>query len=272
MTAHSLFSKLKISIMLKKIQNWLANPKREYAEGLKFFNDLANKEQEASFGKFLNDVDQKEIAQFDPAGRFSILINQVGFIERRVKASPEELKIAQSVNIKSSGAGTPPVDPGKDDKSSEDSGLKITDLSQLPEEFTQDVARLKEIVPLMAKIHADMAAEIADDVRAGLRTQLVELDDERRAIWDRINKFMAEGEKGSIEKSQAEQTVEKNMFEFGKEVAEEMSKLKGYVTRNTNLAKKYTDESKKDKAADAQQRADEYAKQLADLEALFSKV
>jgi hypothetical protein len=259
--------------MLKKIQNWMANPKREYAEGLKFFNDLANKEQKASFGKFLNDVDQKEIAQFDPAGRFSILINQVRFIERRIKASPDQLKLAQNAKVKSINTETPSGDSGKgkDDTAPTGSESKITDLSQLPEEFAPDVARLKEIVPLMAKIHADMANELADDVRANLRTQLVDLDDERRAIWDRINKFMAEGEKESIEKSESEQAVEKNMFEFGKAVAEDISKLKGYVTRNTNLVKKYTEEGKADKAADAQQRVDEYAKQLAELEALFSK-
>src|SRR5690606_17795705 len=93
------------------------------------------------------------------------------------------------------------------------SNVNISALNQLPPNFSPAVTRLKELVPYMAKVHADMAAEIADDKRKLLRIQLVELDDERRRIWERIDNYLqGNGQQESIDKSAEEKEVEENML------------------------------------------------------------
>lgn len=269
--------------MLKEIQKWLANRNRKYSEGLAYFNKFASQKQKDSFGKYLNAVKDDDISQYDTAGRFPVLVNQVLFCERRIKSSPEQFIEAQSkkkvkksaVNIESlSGKGivqdfkvpvkeqTPPADPNEP---------AISSLDQLPENFAPIRTRLKELVPYMAKVHADMAVEIADDKRAELRKELIALDDERRAIWVRIDKFLAGIQVSKIDKDDAEKEVEQNMLILGHDLAKKIGLLKSYITRNTESLKKHQAAGNEKKAATAQEKIDMYSKELAELEALLPK-
>ena len=269
--------------MLKDIQKWLANRNRKYSEGLAYFNKFASQKQKDSFGKYLNAVKDDDISQFDTAGRFPVLVNQVLFCERRIKSSPEQFIEAQSkkkvkksaVNIEGlSGKGivqdfkvpvkeqTPPADPNEP---------AISSLDQLPENFAPIRTRLKELVPYMAKVHADMAVEIADDKRAELRKELIALDDERRAIWVRIDNFLAGNQVSKIEKDDTEKEVEQNMLILGHDLAKKIGLLKSYITRNTESLKKHQAAGNEKKAATAQEKIDMYSKELAELEALLPK-
>jgi len=245
--------------MLEKIQNWLKNPKRKYAEGLEYFNRFANKKQQDNFGKFLNDG-VADTPQFDPAGRFPLLINQVVFVLNRLRSNPGLYAASQSDSPVSTGAttGTTGNEKGSGDK---------IDINSLPEELSAERDRLKEIVPVMAKIHADMSDEkIADDKRAALRTELVKLDDERRAIWDKIESFNP-----NVEKSDQEKQVEQNMFDLGRQTALRIGQLKSYITRNREALVKHEAAKNEKKAENAKEKIEAYEKELAELESLFKK-
>lgn len=252
--------------MIKKIESWLKDPKRKYAEGLEIFNQLAGKKQKADFGEFLN----KGAAgtQFDAEGRFPILINQLVFILNKVRSNPGAFSSAKaavssngSLNMKIINAIT-----GSPENTTPPAGDKI-DINALPEELSAERDRLKEIVPVMAKIHADMADEkIADDKRAALRAELVKLDDERRAIWDKIESFNP-----NVEKLAEEKQVEQNMLELGRKTALRIGQLKSYIARNREALVKHEEAKNEKKAENAREKIDAYEKELAELESLFKK-
>lgn len=260
--------------MLKEIQKWLANRNRKYSEGLAYFNKFASQKQKDSFGKYLNAVKDDDISQYDTAGRFPVLVNQVLFCERRIKSSPEQFIEAQSKKkVKKSAVNTEGLfGKGKEQTFLADPNEPaISSLDQLPENFAPIRTRLKELVPYMAKVHADMAAEIADDKRAELRKELIALDDERRAIWVRIDKFLAGIQVSKIDKDDAEKEVEQNMLILGHDLAKKIGLLKSYITRNTESLKKHQAAGNEKKAATAQEKIDMYSKELAELEALLPK-
>ena len=261
--------------MLKKIQNWLANPKRKYSEGLKYFNQFASPKQKENFGKFLNVDDDDKISHHDLSGRFPVLINQVVFCERKIKSNPEAFKDSTFV----SGKIVPFVNTEENKSEQENSGegpaqnsvKAITDLSQLPENFAPVVTRLKELVPFMAKVHADMAAEVADDKRAVLRAELIALDDERRGIWNRINKYLSGIPGSEIEKDSDEKEVEQNMLVIGVDLAKRIGLLKSYIKNNSDSLKKHQEAGNEKKAATSQEKIEKYTKELEELEALLPK-
>lgn len=278
--------------MLKKIQIWLANKNRKYSEGLAYFNKFASDKQKDSFGKYLNAVKNDDISQYDTAGRFPLLINQVIFIERRIKSSPAQYiasKTKKKPMINTEGLSIGKKDEAsKVDKNSPNTNAvnapegdvnapadakqrAVTSLDQLPENFAPIRTRLKELVPYMAKVHADMAAELADDKRAVLRKELIALDDERRSIWNRIDKFLAGVPESKIEKDEAETHVEQNMLVLGVELAQRIGLLKSYIKRNTDSLKKHQAAGYEVKAASAQEKIDMYSKELSELEALLPK-
>lgn len=278
--------------MLKKIKIWLANKNRKYSEGLAYFNKFASDKQKDSFGKYLNAVKNDDISQFDTAGRFPLLINQVIFIERSIKSSPAQYiasKTKKKPMINTEGLSIGKKDEAsKVDKNSPNTNAvnapegdvnapadakqrAVTSLDQLPENFAPIRTRLKELVPYMAKVHADMAAELADDKRAVLRKELIALDDERRSIWNRIDKFLSGTPESKIEKEEAEKVLEQNMLVVGVDLAKRIGLLKSYIKRNTDSLKKHQAAGYEVKAASAQEKIDMYSKELAELEALLPK-
>ena len=236
--------------MLTEIQKWLSNPKRKYADGLSYFNRFASKKQKDSFGTFLNEVVAEDVPQYDGSGRFPILINQVVFVLQRIKANPdlylESLKKPEKQNIQTKKSDTPAV-------------------NDIPEAFDVEKKRLKEIVPLMARIHADMSVEtLADDKRSILRRELIALDDERRAIWAKIDTGIA-----SPDKSDEEKSVEMNMLELGRKSEQRIGALRSYIRRNEDALKKHIASGNTKKADNARMKILEYTKELKELEAMF---
>jgi len=67
-------------------------------------------------------------------------------------------------------------------------GIQIVAFNDLPEELQKLYNRNKEITPIMASIHADISVEgLHHSTRKKLVKQLCELDEERRANWDKID-------------------------------------------------------------------------------------
>ena len=238
--------------MLKNIQKWLANPKRTYVEGLSFFNNYASKKQKESFSAFLNDIDQSQpVSQFDKSGKFSILINQVVHVENRLKYNPD--LFVQAVADKKDDA--PVLDPAKP-----------VSLDELPDSFATDRTRLKEIIPMMAKLHADMANnKLPDDKRLLLVQDLLSLDDERRAIWARIDEF-AKGNTIEVVVSEEESAVLESGVALGIQLAKKIDNLKEKIARNEESIRVNTKNKKPHLAKSAEERLVKYRQELEELQ------
>lgn len=67
-------------------------------------------------------------------------------------------------------------------------GVKFIKESSLPAAMAKNYNRIKEIVPLMASLHGELSNEsLTDEQRQDIATQLCDLDDEKRALWDAID-------------------------------------------------------------------------------------
>jgi len=236
--------------MLNKIQKWLSNPKRKYSEGIAYFNSLASKKQKETFEKYLNAVDG-DIDQYDKDGRFPMLVNQIVFIEKRIKSNPDLFAQAQVqldviTPIKLHLQDDKPIDPGK-----------------LPDDYTKERERLKEIVPIMAKLHADMANEIADDKRMVLLRELVVLDDERRAIWKSID--------GKIEPSEEELELEKLSLATGARIGKRIAQLKENISRNEKSLQTATEKNNKTGIDKITKKLYAYNSEMTELEAALER-
>ena len=77
-------------------------------------------------------------------------------------------------------------------------GVKVITEASMPAAIKTAYARIKEIVPLYASLHAELSNEsIADEQRKKYADELCKLDDERRKLWKKIDDW-SEG-KGTLE-------------------------------------------------------------------------
>lgn len=244
--------------MVTEIKNWLENPKRKYADGFAIFEQLATAQQKSNFLEYLRSgLQEKSIAQFD--SRFSILINQVVFIQKRVKINPSAFAVAKKKT------GMKVVEIG-----GADAPAKITDINQLPPELAPLRTRLSELVPVMAKVHAEMANEsLADDKRAVLRAELISLDNERRNIWTQIDQFVADGAP-AVDKSELEQELENNLVKMGADTMRRIQTLRTNITRSNTALAKHEAAGNTKKADEAKARIEKYSAELKELEGIVN--
>lgn len=242
--------------MIQQLKDWISNPKRKFSDGVNLFNQLATTTQKNNFQVYFDKNKDENVPQFDI--RFTTLINQISFIQRRIQSNPEAFaqvstQATAKVSTNAQEVSTP------------------TDIDQLPESFDQDKERLKEIVPIMAKLHAEMSkSDLAEDKRAGIRSQLVELDGERRAIWAKIEQYQADGLEPGVEKSELETKVEENMFAMGKDLVTRRSQLRSNITRNNSSLEKYTQAGNAAKIEEVKARLAEYETELAEINKLLA--
>lgn len=239
--------------MLEKITAWLANPKRKYKEGLEIFRALASDVQKKNFAQYFEKDSEKVTKQFDV--KFTMLVNQVAFIQNRVKSNPEAFKkaVAHEESHKEGGLVSAETETSESTKVNPD---------KLPEELQPVLDRIKEIVPLMARLHADMDNEPADDKRLPIIQELVKLDDERRAAWAKIDNY---------EPSELETQVEEKTIAMGADIQKRIGQLKENIARNLEGVKKHTANKKMNHAAKAKKRVEEYTDELTQLELIVGK-
>jgi hypothetical protein len=242
--------------MLEQIQKWVADPKRKYNEGLDFFKQFATPQQKKDFQSYFEGVEDVEnVEQFD--AHFTLLVNQIVFIQNRMKANPEAYQEAVAQEP-TKVVKLQPVAP------------KEISLDELPDHLADERARLREIVPIMAKLHAEMSNEtIADDKRLELVTELVKLDNERRAIWEKIDADMPEGT--VVKTDDDEQVVEKNMLTLGATLAKRVTTLKGQINKNEKALQGHLEKNNDKKAENSRTTLEAQRAELAQLQALLGE-
>ena len=163
--------------MIKQVQNWLSDKKRKYDDGLALFEKFASAEIKKKYLDYFKEVNG-DVEAFDM--HFTMLVNKIVSIEIKMKSTPDAFKdFVQE---------TESTIPSSNEDAELDATISKVDVSTLTDEKKATYARIQEIVPLMASIHAELDNEsLTDDERKSLAEQLIDLSDEKKSLWSEID-------------------------------------------------------------------------------------
>lgn len=147
-------------------------------------------------------------------------------------------------------------------------GIKIVAEADLPPKMTKSYARIKEIVPLYASLHNDIAnPDTPEEDRKKLAEQLCKLDDERRKLWKEIDNW-AEGKTVNLDAERPQ--FSENKVVRGVEIARHIVRLKqniqnckGAITRAENDGKETIKQNAVARMANYEAELTELEKELA---------
>lgn len=151
----------------------------------------------------------------------------------------------------------------------ESKGLKVVTDEDLPADLKKKRTRIKEIVPLMAKIHAELSdLTLTDDQRKSKALELCELDDERRALWDSIDEYLS----GKDSLLAEDKTVEYSQDPVirGMQIANRIKRVKENIKRNEEAVQKHIKNKKPNLELRAQNLVEGYRLELEQLESMLN--
>ena len=291
--------------MLKNIQEWLADPKRKYADGLAIFKTAAAPEIKKKYGEYFSAV-EGEPEQFDM--HFGMLINKVSDIENKMRINPDAFKdltllVAPVDNSKEIAAKEAEISTLKatietlqskeiesteiEDNATvislteaeekllaleteletlkEKRGISIVQYDNLPEDIKKLYDRVKAITPLMASLHADISVE---EIHPNTRKSLAKklCDlDDERRLAWDAIDVWSEGK--TVEPTLEANSFSDDVLAKGMQIARRMERLKENINRSKDSAEKADRQTIK---ASALARIEKYEKELAELQALVT--
>lgn len=144
-------------------------------------------------------------------------------------------------------------------------GVKVVTVDSMPASIKAAYDRIKEITPLYAHLHAEIADEHkTDDERKPLAEELCKLDDERRKLWAKIDAW-SEG-KGTLEIDEQRPTYSDNATVRGYELARAVVRLKSNIKNAKDAAKRAKADGKETIYQNALKRLEKYEKELSEIE------
>jgi hypothetical protein len=144
-------------------------------------------------------------------------------------------------------------------------GVKVITEESLTPGMRKAYQRIKEIAPLYASLHNDVAnPDISDEERKALAEDLCKLDEERRSLWKQIDSW-AEG-KGELQLEQKRPVFSNNDVVRGFEIARRIKRLKQNITNSKAAADRAEKDGKKNVQQNALDRIANYETELAALE------
>lgn len=144
-------------------------------------------------------------------------------------------------------------------------GVKVVTVDSMPASIKAAYDRIKEITPLYAHLHAEIADEHkTDDERKPLAEELCKLDDERRKLWAKIDAW-SEG-KGTLEIDEQRPTYSNNATVRGYELARAVVRLKSNIKNAKDAAKRAKADGKETIYQNALKRLEKYEKELSEIE------
>lgn len=143
-------------------------------------------------------------------------------------------------------------------------GVKIVTEESLTPELKKVYQRIKEIAPLYASLHADIASESTpDDDRKRLADKLCDLDDERRSLWKQIDDW-AEGKGVKLDEKRPEYSD--NALVRGYEMARQVKRLRQNIANSREAADKAQADGRQTIYENAMKRLERYRAELKELE------
>ena len=144
-------------------------------------------------------------------------------------------------------------------------GVKVVTVDSMPASIKAAYDRIKEITPLYAHLHAEIADEHkSDEERKPLAEELCKLDDERRKLWAKIDAW-SEG-KGTLEIDEQRPTYSDNATVRGYELARAVVRLKSNIKNAKDAAKRAKADGKETIYQNALKRLEKYEKELSEIE------
>lgn len=144
-------------------------------------------------------------------------------------------------------------------------GVKVITVDSMPASIKAAYDRIKEITPLYAHLHAEIADEHkTDEERKPLAEELCKLDDERRKLWAKIDAW-SEG-KGTLEIDEQRPTYSDNATVRGYELARAVVRLKSNIKNAKDAAKRAKADGKETIYQNALKRLEKYEKELSEIE------
>lgn len=148
-------------------------------------------------------------------------------------------------------------------------GVKVVTEESLTPELKKAYQRIKEIAPLYASLHADIASESTpDDDRKRLADKLCDLDDERRELWKQIDDW-AEGKGVRLDEKRPEYSD--NALVRGYEMARQVKRLRQNIANSREAADKAQTDGRQTIYENALKRIQRYEAELKELEAEIAK-
>lgn len=144
-------------------------------------------------------------------------------------------------------------------------GVKIVTEASMPPSIKKAYARIKEITPLYASLHNDIAQEsLSEEERKLLADELCRLDDERRKLWKAIDTW-SEG-KGTLNLEEPRPTFSDNPVVRGIELMRHVKRLKQNIANSRKAAEKAQEEGRQVVYENAMKRIALYEADLAETE------
>lgn len=144
-------------------------------------------------------------------------------------------------------------------------GVKVVTEASMPTSIKKAYARIKEIAPLYASLHNDIAnPDIEDEARKTLADELCKLDDERRRLWKAIDAW-SEG-KGTLSLDAKRPVFSDNPVVRGIELARHVKRLKQNIVNSQRSADKAKEDGRQVVYDNAMSRIAGYEKELAEIE------
>lgn len=144
-------------------------------------------------------------------------------------------------------------------------GVKVVTEASMPTSIKKAYARIKEIAPLYASLHSDIAnPDITDEKRKSLAEELCKLDDERRKLWKAVDAW-SEG-KGTLSLDAARPVFSDNPVVRGIELMRHVKRLKQNIVNSQRAADKAKEDGRMVVYDNAMNRIAGYNAELTEIE------
>lgn len=230
------------------LNSWLDDRGRSYAVGLSFFKTLASEADRQRLLPFF--LEAQEPPSFD--AHFTVLVNQLRKIAKS-RGGPLTLTVSPVISV------------AQEEPRPAYTGLRVVRYTDLPADQRKDYDEIRRITPLYGSLFAEMQdCSIADDRRAEIAAQVVELYDRKRELWARMDQWAEQGGV-KLELDERAPQTEDPMIE-GMRIACRIERLKENIRRTRQSIDRHERNGKLNYLAKSRQRLGDYERELAELE------
>lgn len=244
------------------LSQWLSSSRRSYAGGIDLFVRLAPDEMKRRYLLFLQ-VDHPD------ALRVNLLYDKLTRLFLTLRSNPasvrllsqeadlrEEPLVTHDTRVLDSNVVSTPA-PRHDD------GVRVlVAYDSLPDEQRASYDRIREIIPLFAKLHAMLTAVATDAERCRVARDLCALDDERRRLWDDLDRWATHKGVDLPDGKTSSSTASSDRALAGLNMQRRRRRLMDNIRTSRMSAERFRRQGNAVRAADCDERASRYAADL----------
>lgn len=215
---------------MNKATEWLNDPDRSYADGLKIYKEHLGMDKNYAFFSEANDP--------QPGGlHFNLLTERLRVVQRKVEAQPKEetkADLSDAPNIK--------VIALKGKRGPHIVDNPFVDIKDLPEDLQKKFLENKELVKTISGAHAAIKSATTDEERAAQLAIATEAEELKDANWLAIDAWWKEfkdskkPEAPEDNKALRQETIRKAISRAEKDIKDGNIKPAQVLSRETKIA------------------------------------